>query len=146
MHTYRHQNGADYLTRAQAALYVGHDPKWLKARVQRGILEEYALDGNSRTRYFKRKELDALTAPHVIETQESLPEDVDMLTLPQVAHRLQVAISTVHKWKREGTLAVINLADKTGQGAILRVRKEEYARFVEERVRERVRVRVSSHQ
>lgn len=137
---YTLMHGEAYLTRPQAEVYVGRGEKWLQARVEAGKLKKYTLD-DTHTRYYKRAELDALIKPQVVEEHEAAYDETDYLKYSDVAHRLSVSTGYIYKLVHEGKLHATNISGKVGRGAVYRIHKNEYARFVREREQAEVTTR-----
>lgn len=130
---YKTADGITYLTKGEARTYVGNrSDAWLDARVHNGLLEARTLPGNSRYKYYKKSELDALLTPKPVHDTH-IPEDADFLTIQQFASKLQVQASYIHRLVKTGKIAAINVSGEERQGAIWRIPREEYERFVRER-------------
>lgn len=125
------------LTMTEAIAHTHRSRAWVEDRIAKGIIQKQYIPGSRRPHY-AIEELDAALRFEVDEEARKepsqAPEDItNFKTIGEIAQALKVSPAYIWQLVHKGEIEAINISGKEGRGAMWRIEKEEYERFINSR-------------
>jgi excisionase family DNA binding protein len=125
------------LTMTEAIAHTHRSRAWIEDRVEKGIIHKQYIQGSRRPHY-AIEELDAALHFEVDEEERKAPSEApadirSFKTIGEIAQALKVSPAYIWQLVHKGEIEAINISSKEGRGAMWRIEKSEYERFINSR-------------